>query len=120
MTSAFGESACLQGSGVKKTTSRESVTAAVEPVGGAGIRRGLSAGAIAQALIDNLHCLQAMQPQRATPNDWNMALAYTARDRTWSRYITTLGCDYRLRTVTRRWWPTSQPNISPGRSWATT
>ena len=45
------------------------------------VRTGLEADAIATALIDNLHCLQAKPPQYATHNDWYMALAYTVRDR---------------------------------------
>ena len=45
------------------------------------IRTGTSAEAIAEALIDNLHYLQAKLPQHATRNDWYMALAYTVRDR---------------------------------------
>ena len=48
------------------------------------------ADALAQALIDNLHCVQAKLPQHATRNDWYMALAYTVRDRLLDRYITTL------------------------------
>ena len=58
--------------------------------GAVGIRTGLGADAIAQALVDNLHCLQAKPPQHATRNDWYMALAYTVRDRMLDRYITTL------------------------------
>ncbi len=54
------------------------------------IRTGLGADAIAQALIDNLHCLQAKLPQHATRNDWYMALAYTVRDRMMDRYIATV------------------------------
>src|ERR1700761_5030309 len=53
-------------------------------------RTRLDANAIAQALIDNLHCLQARRPQDATRNDWYMALAYTVRDRMMHRYISTL------------------------------
>jgi starch phosphorylase len=53
-------------------------------------RTGLEADAIATALIDNLHCLQARRPQDATRNDWYMALAYTVRDRMMHRYIGTL------------------------------
>src|SRR5215471_16403321 len=53
-------------------------------------RTGLEADAIATALIDNLHCLQARRPQGATRNDWYMALAYTVRDRMMHRYIGTL------------------------------
>jgi starch phosphorylase len=54
------------------------------------IRTGLGVDAIAKALIENLHCLQAKLPQHATRNDWYMALAYTVRDRMLHRYITTL------------------------------
>ena len=53
-------------------------------------RTGLSSDAIARALIDNLHCLQAKTPQLATRNDWYMALAYTVRDRLLDRYIRTV------------------------------
>ena len=54
------------------------------------VRTGLEAEAIATALIDNLHCLQAKPPQYATRNDWYMALAYTVRDRMMHRYIATV------------------------------
>jgi len=54
------------------------------------IRAGLGADAIAGALIDNLHYLQAKLPQHATRNDWYMALAYTVRDRMLDRYIQTI------------------------------
>ena len=54
------------------------------------IRTGLGADAIVEALINNLHCLQAKLPQHATPNDWYMALAYTIRDRMMDRYIATV------------------------------
>jgi glycogen phosphorylase len=54
------------------------------------IRTGLGADAIAEALIDNLHYLQAKLPQHATHNYWYMALAYTVRDRMLDRYIKTV------------------------------
>ena len=54
------------------------------------VRTGLDADAIGQALIDNLHCLQARTPQHATRNDWYMALAYTVRDRILDRYARTV------------------------------
>jgi starch phosphorylase len=54
------------------------------------IRTGLSASAIAKALVENLHCLQGRFPGNATRNDWYMALAYTVRDRMLQRYISTL------------------------------
>jgi starch phosphorylase len=54
------------------------------------ISRGLGADAIFEALIRNLHYLQAKLPQYATRNDWYMALAYTVRDLMMDGYITTL------------------------------
>jgi starch phosphorylase len=54
------------------------------------IRTDLDTDAIAAALIDNLHCLQAKRPDHATRNDWYLALAYTVRDRALNRYITML------------------------------
>ena len=54
------------------------------------IRTGLAADAIAEALIDNLHYLQAKLPKHATRNDWYMALAFTVRDRMLDRYIKTV------------------------------
>ena len=60
------------------------------PIAAASVRTGLGAGAIAAALIENLHCLQGKPPQHATRNDWYMALAYTVRDRMMERYVATL------------------------------
>jgi starch phosphorylase len=54
------------------------------------IRTGIGADSIAEALIDNLHYIQAKLPQHATRNDWYMALAYTVRDRMLDRYIKTV------------------------------
>ena len=54
------------------------------------IRTGLSADAIATALIDNLHFLQGRLPRRASGHDWYMALAYTVRDRLLHRCTTTV------------------------------
>jgi starch phosphorylase len=54
------------------------------------IRTRLDATAIAQALVENLHCLQAKVPRHATRHDWYMALAYTVRDRLLDRYINTV------------------------------
>jgi starch phosphorylase len=54
------------------------------------VRSGLGADAIAEALIDNLHYVQAKSPPHATRNDWYMALAYTVRDRMLDRYIRTV------------------------------
>ena len=53
-------------------------------------RTALSADAIATALIDNLHYLQAKLPEYATRNDWYMALAYTVRERMLDGYIQTV------------------------------
>jgi glycogen phosphorylase len=71
-------------------TSRAPESPAQMPAGRSNVRTGLDADAIAQALVDNLHCLQAKVPQYATRNDWYMALAYTVRDRMLDRYIKTL------------------------------
>jgi starch phosphorylase len=54
------------------------------------IRTALDPDAIAEALVDNLHCLQAKRPEYATLNDWYQALAYTVRDRALDRHITML------------------------------
>jgi starch phosphorylase len=54
------------------------------------VRTGLDATAIAQAIVENLHCLQAKVPRHATRHDWYMALAYTVRDRLLDRYINTV------------------------------
>ncbi len=63
---------------------------ASEPVALSNVRTGLGADAIAQALIDNLHCLVAKAPDFATRNDWYMALAYTVRDRMLDRWVRTV------------------------------
>jgi starch phosphorylase len=68
----------------------ESQATARDPDSSHNIRTGLEADAIATALIDNLHCLQARRPQDATRHDWYMALAYTVRDRMMHRYIGTV------------------------------
>jgi glycogen phosphorylase len=62
----------------KPTRRRESVRVGSEPE------------ALAEALLDNLHYVQAKLPQHATRNDWYMALAYTVRDRLLDRYISTI------------------------------
>jgi starch phosphorylase len=46
--------------------------------------------AIAEALLDNLRCIQAKLPRYATPHDWYLALAYTVRDRLIDRYLGTV------------------------------
>jgi starch phosphorylase len=69
---------------------KKSVGAARNRRGQGKIRTGLGADAIAEALVDNLHYLQAKLPLEATRNDWYMALAYTVRDRMLDRYIRTL------------------------------
>ena len=63
------------------------MTAATRP---ASVRSALTADAIAEALLDNLHYLVARTPQQATRNDWYMALAYTVRDRLLHGYIDTV------------------------------
>jgi len=54
------------------------------------IRSGLSPAALARAVADNLHYVQARVPEVATRNDWYMALAYTVRDRLLDRWIKTV------------------------------
>ncbi len=51
------------------------------------IRTGTSAGALKQAIFDNLYYVQGRIPELATRNDWYMAVAYTVRDRMLDRFI---------------------------------
>ena len=67
-----------------------STTATVPSTDHHDVRKGTSAGAIVDALNDNLHYLQARTPEYATRLDWYMALAYTVRDRMLDRYIATV------------------------------
>ena len=53
------------------------------------VRTGLTAEALGQAVLDNLHYVLAKVPQHATRNDWYMALAYAVRDRILDGYIRT-------------------------------
>ena len=73
-----------------RTTSSKSRTATSRQRHEASVRTALDPDAIADALIENLHYLQAKRPEYATRNDWYMALAYTVRDRVLERYITGL------------------------------
>ena len=73
-----------------RETTRSSLTSSKARQAAPNIRTGLDVDAIAQALVDNLHCLQGRPPELATRNDWYMALAYTVRDRMMERYISTL------------------------------
>ena len=54
------------------------------------IRTGTSPETLAQALLDNLYCVQGRPPELATRNDWYMALAYTVRDRLLQNWVQTL------------------------------
>ena len=60
------------------------------PASSEDIRTGLSPAALARAVADNLHYVQARVPEIATRNDWYMALAYTVRDRLLDRWIKTV------------------------------
>ena len=60
------------------------------PAGSEDIRTGLSPAALAQAVADNLHYVQARVPEIATRNDWYLALACTVRDRLLDRWIKTV------------------------------
>src|SRR4029453_18637991 len=73
-----------------RTDSSQSGTASSRRRHRAGVRTSLEPDAIAEVLLENLHCLQAKRPEYATRNDWYMALAYTVRDRALDRYIATL------------------------------
>jgi starch phosphorylase len=75
---------------MRPKTSKKSKPPAKTRSGHEDIRTGLHAGAIAEALIDNLHYLQAKLPRHATRNDWYTALAYTVRDRMLHRYMQTV------------------------------
>jgi starch phosphorylase len=72
---------------MRPRTANKSEDASIKRSGREAIRTGLGPDAIAEALIDNLHYLQAKVPLNATRNDWYMALAYTVRDRMLNRYI---------------------------------
>jgi starch phosphorylase len=74
----------------KRTTPRGAKAGPKGRIDRTSVRTGGDADAIAEALIDNLHYLQARLPQHATRNDWYTALAYAARDRMLDRYISTL------------------------------
>jgi starch phosphorylase len=75
---------------METSTRSEPPTTTLNRVDTSNIRTGLGAEAIAQALIENLHCLLAKLPQHATRHDWYIALAYTVRDRMLERYVETL------------------------------
>ncbi len=51
------------------------------------VRVGLSQQAIAESIVDNLRYTQATVPERATPQDWYMALAYAVRDRMMDHFL---------------------------------
>ena len=57
---------------------------------------GTSVEALKQAILDNLYFIQGRPQEHATPNDWYMALAYTVRDRTIERSVST------FRTIRRQ------------------
>ena len=71
-------------------TGRKPAIASNHRTAHSNIRTGLAADDIAQALIQNLRCLQARTPQHATRHDWYTALAYTVRDRLLDRTLTTV------------------------------
>jgi starch phosphorylase len=75
---------------MKAATGHASDTTTKAPVERPNVRIGLSADEIAQALLDNMHCILAKPPEHATRNNWYMALAYTVRDRMLDRYIKTV------------------------------
>jgi starch phosphorylase len=54
------------------------------------IRTGMSAEAIRQSVLANLHFRLAKTPQSATRNDWYLAFAYAVRDRMTQQWTKTL------------------------------
>ena len=75
---------------MKSRVASEPVSKSRDRIQHDSVRTGVGADALADALIDNLHFLQAKLPRHATRNDWYMALAYTVRDRMLDRYIQTV------------------------------
>jgi starch phosphorylase len=71
-------------------TGHKPAIASKHRTGHSNVRTGLAADEIAEALLQNLRCLQARLPQHATRYDWYMALAYTVRDRLLDRTLTTV------------------------------
>jgi glycogen phosphorylase len=71
-------------------TEPASASTAAAPRPGERTRTGTSAAALKQAIVDNLHCIQARTPELATRNDWTLALAYTVRDRMLDRFVAML------------------------------
>lgn len=63
-------------------------------------RTGMSESGLKRAFSDNLLYAQGKHPQRATPNDFFMALAYSVRDRLLHRSLSTMDTlihmDYKL------------------------
>ncbi|WP_027716594.1 glycogen/starch/alpha-glucan phosphorylase [Desulfuromonas sp. TF] len=57
---------------------------------GSGVRRGMSATDLRQAILDHLHFNQARLPDMATRNDWYMAVAHAVRDRMMDDLINSL------------------------------
>jgi starch phosphorylase len=72
---------------VTDATKQKAADGTPQRSGRRGVVRGVAPEAFADALIDNLHHVQAKLPQHATRNDWYMALAYTVRDRLLDNYI---------------------------------
>lgn len=51
------------------------------------VRTGNDVASIQQAIVEQLHCMQAKIPSIATKNDWYMAIAYAVRDRLVHRWM---------------------------------
>jgi starch phosphorylase len=75
---------------MKVRHAKPSAIAPTSDIGSPNVRTGLAADDIAEAVIQNLRCLQARLPRHATRIDWYMALAYTVRDRLLHRCLTTV------------------------------
>lgn len=57
-----------------------------------GLRLGMSASDLRQAILDHLHFTQAKNIGMATRNDWYMAIAHAVRDRMLDDWLTSLQC----------------------------
>ncbi len=57
-----------------------------------GLRRGMSASDLRQAILDHLPFTQAKNIGMATRNDWYMAIAHAVRDRMLDDWLTSLQC----------------------------
>ena len=70
--------------------SETSITIPPQPGPQKGQRTALSSDALAQSFLDNLFFVQGRSVERATVNDFYLALAHTVRDRILERWLSTI------------------------------